>query len=93
MEYKTPKVLEKKPVVAGFALKTIVIIVSCALIALFTFFTSYLLSILCILAGVIYVKIEKKYPERGQLVTLLKYTSSTKCIRVNQPITSLIKTK
>lgn len=91
MEYKTPKVLEKKPVIAGFDLKTIVIILACALSFVFTVFTSFLLSLAFIVIAIVYVKIQKKYPKKGQLTTLLKYNSSIKCIRVNQQIKTLIK--
>lgn len=93
MEYKTPKVLEKKPVIAGFDLKTIVVIAACVLLFVFTVFSSFLLSITFILVGVIYVKIQKKYPNKGQLSTLLKYNSSVKCIRIEKPINTLLKTK
>ncbi|OEK07363.1 hypothetical protein A8C32_18170 [Flavivirga aquatica] len=93
MEYKTPKVLEKKPVIAGFDLKTIVVISACFLLFLFTVFASFFLSLSFILIAAIYIKIQKKYPERGELSILIKYTTSVKCIEVNQPIISLIKTK
>ncbi len=93
MEYKTPKVLEKKPVIGGFDLMTIVIIAGCFLAFLFTVFASFLGSLVFILIGMAYVKIQKKYPKKGELSTLLKYNSSIKCIQVDQPITTLIKTK
>lgn len=93
MEYKTPKVLEKKPVIAGFDLMTIVIIAGCFLAFLFTVFASFLGSLVFLLIAVVYVKVQKKYPQKGELSTLLQYNSSIKCIRVDQPITALIKTK
>ncbi|WP_025741798.1 hypothetical protein [Aquimarina pacifica] len=93
MEYKTPKVLEKKPVIGGFDLMTIVIIAGCFLAFLFTVFASFLGSLVFILTAVIYVKIQKKYPKKGELSTLLKYNSSIKCVQVDQPITALLKTK
>ncbi len=92
MEYKTPKVLEKKPVVAGFDLKTIVVIAASVLLFVFTVFSSFLMSLIFIAIGSIYVYINKKYPQKGELITLLKYGSSTKCIRINTQIKSLIKT-
>lgn len=93
MEYKTPKVLEKKPVIAGFDLMTIVVISVCSILFLFTVFVSFLLSILFIGIAVLFVKIQRKFPQKGQLSTLLKYNSSTKCIRIEQPLSSLLKTK
>ncbi len=92
MEYKTPKALEKKPVIAGFDLKTIVIIAVTALLSLFTVFTSIYIPILLILITISYIKIQKKYPERDEFLNTIKYTTSIKCIRINKPITSLIKT-
>ncbi|GAA0716325.1 hypothetical protein GCM10009430_11920 [Aquimarina litoralis] len=93
MEYKTPKVLEKKPVIAGFDLVTIVVIAVCSILFLFTVFVSFLLSIVFIGIAVVFVKIQKKYPQKGQLSTLLKYNSSIKCVRIEQPLRSLLKTK
>jgi len=93
MEYRTPKVLEKKPVIGGFDLMTIVVIAGCFLAFLFTVFASFFGSLVFILIAVVYVKIQKKYPQKGELSTLLKYNSSIKCIRVDQAITTLLKTK
>ena len=93
MEYRTPKVLEKKPVIGGFDLMTIVVIAGCFLAFLFTVFASFFGSLVFILIAVVYVKIQKKYPQKGELSTLLKYNSSIKCIRVDQSITTLLKTK
>lgn len=92
MEYKTPKVLEKKPVIAGFDLKTIVVVAACFLLFLFTVFASFILSLSFILIAVVFLKIQKKYPQKGQLSTLIKYNSSVKCIRIEQSIKSLLKT-
>lgn len=91
MEYKTPKVLEKKPVVAGFDLKAVMIIVMCVLGAVFTVFVSFLLSIGFIAICIVYLRIDKKYPQEGELMRILKYNSSVKCVRINQQIKSLIK--
>lgn len=91
MEYKTPKVLEKKPVVAGFDLKAVMIIVMCVLGAVFTVFVSFLLSIGFIAICIVYLRIDKKYPQEGELMRILKYNTSIKCVRINQQIKSLIK--
>ncbi|WP_211074653.1 hypothetical protein [Aquimarina sp. MMG016] len=91
MEYKTPKVLEKKPVIAGLDLKSVVILVGCILLFVFTVFSSFLLSLVFIAIGIGYVHINKKYPRKGELSTLLKYNSSTKCVHINQQIKTLIK--
>lgn len=91
MEYRTPKVLEKKPVIGRFDLKAVMVIVICTLAAVFTVFTSFLLSIGFIAICVVYLKIDRKYPKEGELTRLLKYNSSVKCVRINQQIKSLIK--
>jgi hypothetical protein len=93
MEYRTPKVLEKKPVIGGFDLMTIVVISGCFLAFLFTVFASFLGASVFIIIAVVYVKVQKKYPQKGELSTLLQYNSSIKCIRVDQPLKHLIKTK
>ncbi len=93
MEYKTPKVLEKKPVIAGYDLQTIVIIVASILLFVFTIFKSFLLSLIFLALGAAYVYINKKFPQKGELTTLLKYNSSTKCIRVDQQIKTMVKNK
>lgn len=93
MEYKTPKVLEKKPVIGRFDLKAVMVIAICTLGAVFTLFASPLLSIGFIGICVVYLRIDKKYPQQGELNRLLKYQSSTKCVRINQQIKTLIKTK
>lgn len=91
MEYKAPKVLEKKPVIGRFDLKAVMVIVICSLAAVFLLFTSILLSIASVGICVLYLKIDKKYPQQGELTRLLRYQSSVKCVRVNQQLKSLIK--
>ena len=91
MEYKTPKVLEKKPVIAGFDLASVVIIAICAILFLFTVFVSILASLFSIGFAVAYVQINKKFPKKGQLSALLKYNSSIKCVRINRQLKSLIR--
>lgn len=91
MEYRTPKVLEKKPVVGSFDLQTAIIIVICTLAAVFTLFVSFLMSLVFIAIAVIYLRLNSRYPRKGELNQLLKYNSSLKCIRINQEIKSLIK--
>lgn len=91
MEYKTPKVLEKKPVIAGFDLKTIVVMVSCLLLFLFTVFTSFLLSTLFILLGILYIRIQQKYPQKGQLKLLIRFRSEAQCVRMQLPLSVLIR--
>lgn len=93
MEYRIPKVLEKKPVVGGFDLKAVMVIVICTLAAVFTVFTSFLMSMVFIAICVVYLRIDKKYPKQGELTRLLKYQSSVKCVRINQQIKTLIKRK
>ena len=90
MEYRTPKVLEKKPIIAGFDLKIIVVIASCFLLFLFTVFSSFLFSLIFIFFAVAYIKIVKKYPNKGELKMILKYKSNTQCIRINEPLKKLL---
>ncbi|UOB18432.1 hypothetical protein [Abyssalbus ytuae] len=91
MEYKTPKVLEKKPVIAGSDLGTIVISSACLLLFVFTVFTSFLASLVFIAIAVMNIIIKKKYPQRGQLKMVVKHHTSVQCIRINKPIKLLIK--
>jgi type IV secretory pathway VirB3-like protein len=93
MEYRTPKVLEKKPIIAGFDLKIIVVISGCFLLFLFTVFSSFLLSLVFIFFAMAYIKVQKKYPNKGQLKMVLKYNTNIQCIRINEPIKNLLKKK
>jgi hypothetical protein len=91
MEYKTPKVLEKKTVIAGLDLKIIVVISACLLLFLFTVFKSFLLASLFIAIAIGYLKIQTKYPGKGQLKMLIKYKIGIQCIRIHQPMKTFIK--
>lgn len=91
MEYKTPKVLEKKPVVAGYELKVILVMTMSLLLFLFTIFKSVLLSLFFLGLGIGYLKIQRKYPNRGELATFLKFRTATHCVREHQPLRTLLK--
>jgi hypothetical protein len=91
MNYRTPKALEKEPIIAGQDLKSIVVIASCFLLFLFTVFTSFLLAFLCLCVPVIYLKIKKTFPNKGQLKIFIKYKTSIQCVRANKSIKDLIK--
>jgi predicted membrane protein len=91
MSYRTPKVLEKKPLVAGQDLQSIVVIATCFLLFLFTVFSSFILALLFLAIGAIYIKIQNMFPNKGQLITFIKYKSTVQCTRVDTPITKLLK--
>ena len=91
MEHRTPKVLEKKPVIAGLDLLSVVVIAICAILFLFTIFTVPLVSILFLGLTIGYVYINKKYPKKGQLAAVLKFNFGVKCYRAQRPLRSFIK--
>jgi hypothetical protein len=88
-EYKIPKVLEKRPVIAGFDLSSIVVLTASSLMFVFTAFKSLLLSLLFLIVAIAYVKIKKKYPRKGQVKTLIRYNSSAQCVRIDRTIIEL----
>lgn len=90
MEYKTPKVLEKKPIVAGFNLKMVVIIVVCSLLFMFMVFTNFLISLIFPIVAGGYVYMEKKYPGPGELTKVITYQTAVKCIHIDQNIRHMI---
>ncbi|MEE1964585.1 hypothetical protein V1387_17995 [Allomuricauda taeanensis] len=90
-EYKTPKVLEKRPLIGGFDLSGIVMLTVTLLLFIFTVFKSFLVSLLFPMGAITYIKIKKKYPQKGQIKIMLKYISDIQCIRIDQPIRELIK--
>ena len=93
MEYKTPKVLERKPIVGGFNLKVVIIIVGCSLLFLFTVYTNFFISLIFPAIAVTFVYMEKKYPGKGELLKVISYQAATKCIHVDRDITQMIVKK
>ncbi len=93
MKFKTPKVLEKKPIVAGFELKMVVIIVSCTMLFIFTVFTNVLFSLLFPTILSVFIYINNKYPREGELKRLINYKIGVKCIRFNKNLESIIIVK
>jgi len=92
MNYKTPKVLEKKPIVMGLDLKMVVVCVLGVMLFIFTVFTHFFVAfIFPILTGV-YLMIDKRYPGNKELVNFVKFQSGIKCIHINKSIKHLIQT-
>lgn len=89
--YRTPKVLEKKPIVAGQDLKTIIILVACFLLFLFSIFKSFLLALIWLCIAIVYLKIQNAFPQKGQLIMFLKYKTTIQCVRINEPLNNLLK--
>jgi len=90
MRYKVPKDLEKVPIIAGFELKSVVLIAVATLICLFTLTINFLLSLVCPAIVGIYVYLRRKYRKDGELLNLLKYTFTPKVIIFDKTIDQLL---
>lgn len=94
IEYKSPKVIEKVPEVMGLDVGLTVTLVGCALGFLLTVTSSkFLLSLAFVVAGGAKYFIAIKFPEKGGLTQFIKYTTGSHCIKMDQEIKTLIKTK
>ncbi|MDH7445843.1 hypothetical protein [Aquimarina sp. 2201CG14-23] len=90
MEFRPPKVLEKKPSVAGFDIKIAVVIVVGGILFLFAAIANFLVALIIPLIVFPYVQIELKFPGEGEFLTFIQYQSGVKCIRINQKIKGLV---
>lgn len=89
MEFRVPKVLEKRPEVWGFALAKVAIIIFSCIGLLFIGFYNLPLGLVFPSVGGVYFYVDKKYPGKGELVQFIKYTNGNKCIHCNQSLNSL----
>lgn len=90
MKFKTPKVLERKPIIGGFDLQLVIIMVICIMLFLFTVFTNFLLSLIFPLILVVLLVIKKKYPKKGDFIEFIKYNREYKCIIFDKKVKELL---
>lgn len=91
MEYKTPKILERTPLVAGYPVMSVMIVVICLLLFIFLVFKNILISLVFLIIPVTYLYIEKKFPGKGEFKEyFLEYKFGIKCIRFNKKLENLI---
>jgi hypothetical protein len=93
MKFRCLKVLEKAPEVMGFNLGVVAVIVVCGLGFLFTVFSNFFISLIFPITLAIYFFFDKKFPGKGELNQYIQYIISEHCIKFNQQIKCLIKTK
>jgi len=90
MRHKTPKQLENVPIIAGFPLKTVVIIIMGSMGFVFTMTVNFLFALVFPIGIGIYVYLTQKYSREGELMNLIKYTFAPKVIVFNKTIEELI---
>lgn len=90
MEFQVPKVLERKPIIAGYDLQTAIVIIIGALLFLFTVFSHFFIALAIPVLIVPFVHIQTKYPKEGEFMDLIKYNSGSKCIQANIKIELLM---
>lgn len=93
IEYKCPKVIEKVPEVMGFKVGLIVVLIGCGLGFIVTVFTKFLISLVFLVVGVGYYYIAIKFPKKGELTQYIKYENGNHCIKMDQELKTLIRTK
>ena len=93
VEYKSPKVIEKVPEVMGLNVGLIVILAACLIGFIYTAFNNFFHSLIFVIFGGGYYYLSIKFPQKGELMQYIKYETSSHCIKVNQEIRTLIKTK
>lgn len=93
MEYRTPKTLERKPVIFGYPVLTAMIVIVCLMMFLFIVFKKTLLSLVFLVIPILYLYIKKKYPRKGEFKEFfLDYKIGVQCIRFNDKLENLLNT-
>ncbi|THV57557.1 VirB3 family type IV secretion system protein [Chryseobacterium candidae] len=91
MEYKTPKSLERKPMIFGYPVITAMIVILCLMLFLFTVFKNIILSLVFIITPLLYLYIIRKYPKRGEFKEFFfDFKIGVKCIRFDEKLENLI---
>lgn len=91
MEYKTPKTLERTPLIFGYPVITVLIVVICLMLFLFIVFKKVLLSLVFIVIPVIYLYILKKYPRKGEFKEFFAFNIGIQYVKFNEKLENLIK--
>ena len=90
MTYRTPKELEKSPVIGGFDLKTVLVIAAALLAFVFTMMTSFIISLIFPLIAYAYFAFVSKFKKEGEFVNFMKYIMEPNCIQANTGIKELL---
>lgn len=91
MEYKTPKTLEKEPLIFGYPVVSGMIVVICFMLFLFIVFKEVLLSLIFLIIPILYLYIIKKYPRKGEFKEFFfDFKIGVQCIRFDDKLENLI---
>lgn len=91
MEYKTPKTLEKTPLVFGYPVVTALIVTICVILFLFIAFKNLLLSLVFLVIPTFFLYIKKKHPRKGEFKEFFfDFKMGVQCIRFNEKVENLI---
>ncbi|PRB85782.1 hypothetical protein CQ022_05870 [Chryseobacterium culicis] len=91
MEYKTPKTLERTPLIFGYPVVTAMIVVICLMLFLFIVFKKVLLSLVFLVIPTLYLYIIKKYPRKGEFKEFFfDFKMGAQCIRFDEKLENLI---
>lgn len=93
MSFKVPKELEKVPIVFGFELKVVVLLIVSLLLFLMLLTVNFLLGLVFPLLVGIYIYLGTKYSKTGELANYLKYHSESKVIKFDKTIKQLLTNK
>ncbi len=91
MEYKTPKILERTPLVFGYPVVTAIIVAICFMLFLFIVFKKLLLSLVFLVVPILYLYIIRKYPRKGEFKEFfLDFKIGVQCIKFDEKLENLI---
>lgn len=90
MEFRTPKELEKKPVVFGIPLGVVVISLFAVALVSVMAFKNKLLSALFFMLYIGYIYLYKKFPRGGELMEYIRNSITNQYILFDQPIDQIV---
>lgn len=93
MTHKTPKELEKVPIVFGFELKVVIMIIVATMLFIFLMTVNFLLALLFPVLVAIYIYFSQKFKKKGELLNYLKYSTGSKVIKFDKTIEELLNNK
>jgi len=93
MTHRTPKELEKVPVVFGFPLKTVIFIIVAALLFISLMVVNFMLALAFPVLVGIYIYITRKFKKKGELINYMKFSFSSKVIKFDKTIEELLNNK
>ncbi len=92
-EYKTPKVIEKKPEAMGLSIGLVAVLFLCTILFAVTVFRNIFVGLFFLALGSGYYYVELKFPGKGEFLRYLYYLFGNHCIKIDQPLKNIIKTK